>query len=95
MHAHGVHILDRADDNGVVGAVAHDLHLEFLPTDDGFFDQHFVGGRNVETMLHDVEEFLAVIGDAAAGAPERERGADDRRQSDFLQRLQRVRERFR
>ena len=46
-------------------------------------------------MLHDVEEFLAVIGDAAAGAPERERGADDRRQSDFLQRLQRVRERFR
>ena len=29
-----------------------------------------------------VEEFLAVVGDAAAGAAEREGGADDRRQAD-------------
>ena len=31
MHAHRIEILDRADDDAVVGPIAHHLHLEFLP----------------------------------------------------------------
>ena len=30
----------RADDDDVVGLVAHHLQLEFLPADDRFLDQH-------------------------------------------------------
>ena len=39
MHAHGVEVLDGADDDAVAGRIAHDLHLVFLPTDDGFLDE--------------------------------------------------------
>ncbi len=56
----------------------------FFPAEHGFFDQHFVGGRGVEAAGDDLLEFLAVIGDAAAGAAEGEAGADDRGQADQL-----------
>ena len=40
--------------------------------------------------LDDVEEFFAVVGDAAAGAAEREARADDAGQADDFERLQRL-----
>ncbi len=90
MHAHGVDILDRADDDGVVGLVAHHLHLEFLPAQHRFLDQHFVGGRGFHAPFHDGEEFLAVVGDAAAGAAHGEAGADHGGQAHLVQRRQRL-----
>src|SRR5690606_22352084 len=74
MHAHRVHVLDGADDDAVVRLVADDLHLVFLPAEDGLLDQHFRGGGGVEAALDDLEEFGAVVGDAAARAAEREGG---------------------
>ena len=67
--------------------VADDLHLIFLPAEHRFLDQHFGGRRGVEAALDDLEEFRAVVGDAAAGAAEREGGADDGRQADLVERL--------
>jgi hypothetical protein len=32
VHAHRVEVFDRADDDAVIGPVAHHLHLEFFPT---------------------------------------------------------------
>ena len=61
----------------------------FQPSTD-LLDQHLVGRRGVEAALDDVEELLAVVGDAAAGAAEREGRADDRRQADVVERLQRL-----
>ncbi len=43
MHTHRVEVFDRADDDAVVVAIPHDLHLEFLPAEDRFLDQHLVG----------------------------------------------------
>ena len=40
VHAHRIDVFDRADDDEVVGDVAHHLELEFLPADDGLFDEH-------------------------------------------------------
>ena len=34
VHAHGIEILDRADDDHVVVGVAHDLHFVFFPAED-------------------------------------------------------------
>jgi hypothetical protein len=44
--------------------------------------RHLTDHGGVEPAADDVLELLAVVGDAAAGAAERERGADDRRQAD-------------
>jgi hypothetical protein len=85
VHPHRVDILDSADDNAIVVAVAHDLHLIFLPAEQRLLDQHFAGRRSVEPLAHDLEEFLAVVGHPAPGPAERERRPDDRRQPGLLQ----------
>ena len=48
VDAHHVEVLDRADDDGVVGQVAHHLHLEFFPSQNTLLDQHFVHWRQLE-----------------------------------------------
>ena len=72
VHAHRVDVLDRADDDAVVRLVADHLHLELLPAEHALLDQHLGGRRGVEAALDDLGELLAVVGDAAAGAAERE-----------------------
>ena len=47
VHAHRIDVLDRADDDEVVGAVAHDLELELFPADDRLFEQDLVHGAEV------------------------------------------------
>ena len=72
VHAHRIDVLDRADDDAIVRLVADDLHLEFLPAEHAFLDQHLVGGRGVDAALDDLDELGLVVGDAAAGAAQRE-----------------------
>ena len=79
MHAHGVQVLDRADDHHVVVMIAHHLELEFLPPQHAALDQHLRRRRLVQAATHDLLELLAVVRDAASGAAEREGRADDRR----------------
>ena len=94
VHAHRIEILDRADDDAVVLLVAHHLHLELFPAEHQFLDQHFAGRRGVDAALDDVDELRLVVGDAAAGAAERERRPDDRRQADVFERFQRLDQRL-
>jgi hypothetical protein len=79
VHAHRVDVLDGADDDAVVRFVADDLHLIFLPAKDAFFDQHFIRRRGVDSAFDDLDELRLVVGDAAAGAAEREGRTDNRR----------------
>ena len=44
VHAHRVDVFDGADDDGVVGLVADNLHLEFFPTQQRFIDQNLRHG---------------------------------------------------
>ena len=88
VDAHRIEVLDRADDDAVVLGVPDDLHLEFLPADQGLLDQEFLRRRGFETALADDQEFLAVVRDAAAGPAERERRPDDRRETDHRLHLQ-------
>ena len=90
VDAHRIDVLDRADDDAVVLAVAHDLHLVLFPAEHGLLDQHFGRRRGFEAALHDVEELVAIVGDAAAGAAQGEGRADDRRQADLVERLRRL-----
>ncbi len=77
MDAHRIDVLDRTDDNAVVGAVADDLHLVFFPAEHRFFDQHFRGRGGFQPAGDDLFELFLVVGDAAAGAAQGEAGPDD------------------
>ena len=90
VHAHGVEIFDRADDDDVVFDVAHHLEFVFFPAEDGFFDQRLVHGREIEAAGEDFHQLFAVVGDASAGAAEGEAGADDDGEADFSGELEAV-----
>ena len=78
VHAHRVDVLDRAHDHHVVGVIAHHLELVLLPAEEAALDEHLARGRQLETAAHDILVLLAVVRDAATGAAQRERGANDR-----------------
>jgi hypothetical protein len=69
MNAHRVDVLDGADDDAIVDAIADDLHLELFPAEHGFLDQHLGSRRCVQAALDDLQEFFPVVGDAAAVPP--------------------------
>ena len=81
VHAHGIEIFDRTNDDAVVGAVPHDFHFKLLPAEQGFLDQDLANRREVEAAPDDFLELLAVVGDTAARAAEGERRSDDERKS--------------
>ncbi len=83
VHAHGIEVLNRADDDDVVFGVAHHLELEFLPAQHRLFNQRLAHGREIEAAAENLQHFFAVIGDAAARAAQRERWPDDHRETDL------------
>ena len=66
VYAHGVEVLDGAHDDAVAGAVAHDLHLVFLPALDRFLDEHLARRGQLEALGHDLDELGLIVSDAAA-----------------------------
>ena len=83
VHAHGVEVLNRANDDDVVREVAHHLELELFPAEHALFHQALVDGREVEAARENLHQLFAVVGDAAAGAAEREAGADENREAEL------------
>lgn len=84
VHAHGVQVLDGADDDAVVRLVADDFHLVLLPAEQRFLDQQLIGRRRFQAALADGLELFGVVGNAAARAAQREAGADDGRKAHLL-----------
>ena len=87
MDAHGVEVLDGADDLHVIVHITHHFEFELLPTQDAFFDEQLLGGREIQAALADGLELFNVVGDASAAAPHRERRSDDGRKPSPLQQL--------
>src|SRR3546814_9203112 len=77
MDAHWIDILDRADDDGVIGAVTHDFHLIFFPAEQRFLDKHLGRGRCLKAASDDLDKLVAIIGNAAAGPAQSEGGTDN------------------
>ncbi len=59
VDAHRIEVFDGADDDAVVGLVAHDFHFVFLPAEQRFFDENFVHGRKLDAALGDGFKFFA------------------------------------
>ena len=49
VNSHGIEVFDGADDDAVIGVIAHDLHFVLFPAEKGFFDQDFGSGGSIET----------------------------------------------
>ena len=77
VHAHGIKVFDGANDHAVVGLVAHDLHLVFLPANERFLDEDFVHRRKIDTFFGQLLVLIAVVSNATAGAAEGVGGPDD------------------
>ncbi len=90
MHAHGIEVLNGADDDDVVGEIAHHLQLVLLPAQHALFDQALVNGRKVQPTSQNLHQLFAVVGDAAAGAAQRETGTDEHRKAELRGKLQTV-----
>ena len=76
VHAHGIKILNGADDHEVVAKIAHDFEFEFFPAEDGFLDQRLVNRAHVERGRNGFGKFLLVVSNRPASAAKRERWAD-------------------
>ncbi len=79
VHAHGVEVLDGADNHDVVVFVAHHLKLVFLPAEDALFEQHLGGGAVLQALAHNAAEVTFVVRQAGAEAAHGEGGPDHHR----------------
>ena len=68
MHAHRVDIFHVADRNAVSGAIPHYLILDFLPSGDAALHQHLSHTGKPQAVFQDLNQFLLVVGNAAAAA---------------------------
>ncbi len=84
VDAHGVEVLDRADDHEIVRPVAHDLELVLLPAEHRLLDQDLADGAGRQPPAGGGRELLAVVDDAAADTAQRVARADDERKADLL-----------
>ena len=82
VDTHRVDVLDRADDDDVVVAVAHQFELELAPPDHRLLDQDLVDRARGEALGDHLQELGLGVADASALAAHRERRADDRGQPD-------------
>ena len=84
VHAHRVDVLDRADDDHVVAAVAHQLELVLLPAEHRLLDEDGVHRGVGQAVGGHPAEHRLVGGDARAEAAHGEAGPDDDRVADLL-----------
>ena len=75
MDAHRVEVLDRADDDHVVGAVPDHLELELVPSAHGLLDEHLADRGLGQSPLHLGEQRSRIVREATAVPAQRERRA--------------------
>jgi hypothetical protein len=90
MDAHGVHVLDGADNHHVVRLVPHDLEFVFLPPEDGFLDEDFIDGRRPQPAGRDLLELVDVEGESPAAAAQGVGRANADRQTEAAENLPRL-----
>ena len=83
VDAEGVDVFDGADDNDVVGAVAHEFEFVFFPAEDGFLDEDVSFGGGCEAAAGDAFEVFGGEGEAGTEAAHGEGGSDDDGEAEF------------
>ena len=84
MNAEGIEIFHRADGQNIASAVAQHFEFDLLPAVDVFFDENLRDRREHQAVVRDGTQLLFMVRHAAAGAAERECGADDNGVADLV-----------
>ena len=87
MDTHGIEVFDRADDNTVVVLITHNLHLILFPSDQGFVDQQFTGGGEIEATGTNLFKLFLVISDTAPSTAHSKGGTDNAGEANFVENL--------
>ena len=81
MYAHGIDILDRANDHTVVSVISHDLKFVFLPTSDGGLDQNFRNRAGLKSVGRYFFELFHGRSNSGAATTEDVGGSDHARET--------------
>ena len=79
MDAHRVDVLHGTHDGAVVTGIAHDLILEFLPSENALFNQHLTNLRMKNALTGNFDQFTGVPCCATAQSTQCEGGANQNR----------------
>ena len=79
MHADRVDIFDATNHHCVVGGVAHQLKLVFLPPEDALFEQNLGGWACLQAGATDSAQVFFVVGESRTEPAHGERWAHDQR----------------
>ena len=90
VHTHRVKVFHGANRDHIAGGIAHHFKFDLFPSGDAFFHQDLGNGRQTQTALGDLAQFILVFGNTAAGAAQRKRGTHDYRIPDLLSESQRI-----
>ncbi len=83
MNPDGVEVLDRTDDNHVVGVIAHEFELVFLPTEDRLLQQHLGRRTGLQPRTSYPLEIIGVECHPGASSTHGVRGSNDHRVVQF------------
>ena len=83
VHAYRIQVFHGADGDAVVGSIANNLELDFLPASNGAFNQALADGAVAQTLLHDINQLVLVFGNTAAGATQGISRTHNQRIADF------------
>ena len=75
VDSEGVEVLHVADSDTIVETVAHHLILHFFPSLKGFLHQYL--GRERERLLHEFDQFLAIVAETGSETSEGISGTDN------------------
>ena len=79
MNAHGIKVLNGADNDNIVLKVPHDLKLILLPPDEGFFHDNLGNHTDIKPFIGKGFHLFPVIGHTAPGPSHGKTGPDDER----------------
>ena len=68
MNSHWIEILDRTNNDHIVVRIAEQFQLKFLPTEQGFLNQHFVDRRCMQTTIKQLVELFLMMHESATSS---------------------------
>ncbi|OQC03334.1 MAG: hypothetical protein BWX80_02848 [Candidatus Hydrogenedentes bacterium ADurb.Bin101] len=71
VHAHGIHVLDKADRDNLILCVAHDFEFQLFPAQHGFLDEHLSHQTGGEPARGHRAQLLLIEHQSASCAPHR------------------------
>ena len=84
MDAHRVQVFHVADGDGGVVFIPHHLVFNLLVALDALFHQHLADRGELQGVFHNLPQLLRLVGEASAGAPQGEGGAQHHWVADFF-----------